>query len=130
MTVAPPLEVSTQAKLVFPAHRSLATQTVGADCCPEDSRRGEERCAHARFLTGSHAVFLTGSHAVLCRSPTTKVGSYLLLAAFMRRHPWNFQVNFQVKRACRAPRNRDEDETGGTLLAARLARASSRRSVA
>jgi hypothetical protein len=38
------------------------------------------------------------SHVVSCRSPTTQVGSYFLLAAFMRRHPWNFQVNFQVKR--------------------------------
>ena len=43
MTVAPPLEVSTQAKLVFPAHRSLAAETGVRDlhvlyprCCGLD----------------------------------------------------------------------------------------------
>jgi hypothetical protein len=84
MTVAPPQEVSTQAKLVFPAHRSLATQTVVEDARRESSRRGEERGAHARFVTGIQVV--------ACRSPTTPVGSYSLLTAFRRRHPWNFQA--------------------------------------
>ena len=118
MTVAPPQEVSTQVKLVFPSHRSLATQTVVEDACRKGSRRGEERGAHARFVTESHVV--------ACRSPTAQVGSYLLLLAFMRRQPWNFQV----KRACRAGRDRDGDENGGTLLAAKGTRTSSKRSVA
>jgi hypothetical protein len=39
-------------------------------------------------------------------------------------------VYFQAKRACRAPRDRDGDENGGTVLAARLAGVSSERSVA
>ncbi len=38
MTVAPPQEVSTQVKLVFPSHRSLATQTGARDSMSVSAR--------------------------------------------------------------------------------------------
>ena len=75
MTVAPRERCARRRNWWFPSHRSLAPQTVVEDCCREGARRGEERWA-----------------------PATPVGSELLLAAFMRRHPWNFQANFQAKR--------------------------------
>src|SRR5258708_22498870 len=62
MTVAPPQEVSTQVKLVFPAHRSLAAQTWAEDACREKSRHGEEHCAHACCLTRSSCRRVPLSH--------------------------------------------------------------------
>src|SRR5260221_14584608 len=115
MTVAPRERCARRRNWWFPSHRSLAPQTVVEDCCREGARRAEERWAHASCVTGNQVVSR--------RSPATPVGSELLLAAFMRRHPWNVQA----KRACRAGRDRDEHENSGTLLAARPAGASSRR---
>ena len=56
MTVAPRERCARRRNWWFPSHRSLAPQTVVEDCCREGARRGEERWAHARCVTGNQVV--------------------------------------------------------------------------
>src|SRR5258708_2857221 len=128
MTVAPPQEVSTQVQLVFPfaplagypdgsTRQPVCLRVVGAEQPGHDAGcQGEERRAHAGSVTDRSRRFVPLSHH--------EDWELLPGGLFRASPPLEFSGEARMSRG----RDRDEDENGGTLLAARQAGASSTRS--